>query len=146
MDKKIPEPDEKIPVLDTFDPDKPIPGVDPHVSRRLWGRYGAAAPELMDSAADHLKPIPGTPYFWAELVWAARNEAVCHLDDLFIRRLRMGILLPDGGLSLLKDTKSLLQGHLEWDEAHWKKEVERYRNLWEVAHGMPKEWKICAHS
>ncbi|MDH4218269.1 MAG: glycerol-3-phosphate dehydrogenase/oxidase [Candidatus Aminicenantes bacterium] len=141
LKKKIPEPDEDTPALDIFDPDKSFLGLDPHISRRLWGRYGAAAPALVDSAPDHLHSIPGTPYLWAELLWAARNEAVCHLDDLLLRRLRLGILLSDGGQGLLPRMKALIQKRLDWDDTRWKKEVERYRNLWQTAHGLPQGWR-----
>ncbi len=141
LEKKIPEPDEGTPALDIFDPDKSLPGLDPHISRRLWGRYGAAASALVDSAPDHLHSIPGTPYLWAELLWAARNEAVCHLDDLLLRRLRLGILLSDGGRSLLPRMKAQIQKCLDWDDTRWKKEVERYGNLWQTAHGLPQGWR-----
>jgi len=32
------------------------------------------------------------------LRWAARAEAVSHLDDLLLRRVRLGLLLPGGGV------------------------------------------------
>ena len=41
---------------------------------------------------DDLHPIPGTETLWLELAIAARFEAVQHLDDLLLRRTRLGIL------------------------------------------------------
>jgi len=143
--RKIPMPDTSMQVLDTIDSDQPIPGVDFNVSRRLRGRYGAAAEILAESAPDMLKPIPGTPYLWAELVWAAINEAVCHLDDLLLRRFRLGILLPDGGQSILPRLKTLIQSRLGWDDDRWVNEVDRYRDIWRVAHGLPPEWRHELH-
>ncbi|MDF5909243.1 glycerol-3-phosphate dehydrogenase C-terminal domain-containing protein [Pseudomonas aeruginosa] len=34
---------------------------------------------------------------WAELAFAAEAEMVLHLDDLLLRRTRLGLLLPGGG-------------------------------------------------
>ncbi len=141
LNKKIPAPDAAVEALDTFDTDQFIPGVETDVSRRLWGRYGAAAQFLAESNPDLLRPIPGTPYLWSEILWAAKNEAVYHLDDLLLRRFRLGILLPDGGQSLLDRQKALLQGGLGWDEDRWETEVDRYLNIWRVAHGLPPEWQ-----
>jgi len=84
LNKAIPEPDEEEQVIDLFDPNQPIPRGDLLISRRLWGRYGSAAPLVADMPSELLTIIPGTPYLWAELVWSARNEAVCHLDDLLM--------------------------------------------------------------
>jgi len=115
--------------------------VDPPVSRRLWGRYGSGALQVAGLPSELLTIIPGTPYLWAELVWSAREEPVCHLDDLLLRRFRLGILLTDGGQSLLPRIKSLVQKDLGWDDKRWAAEVERYKGIWEIAHGLPQEWK-----
>jgi len=141
LNKKIPEPDDEELVLDTFDPSQPIPGMEPPVFRRLWGRYGSAAPLVAGVPSELLKSIPGTPYLWAELAWSARSEPVCHLDDLLLRRFRFGILLADGGKSLLSRIKSLFQKDLGWDDKRWRAEVERYQGIWQIAHGLPQEWK-----
>lgn len=140
LNTKIPEPDSETHALDIFDPNLPIPDVNSFVARRLWGRYGAAAPLLAVSAADLLTTVPGTPYLWAELVWAARYEAVYHLDDLLLRRFRLGILLPDGGQSLFPRLKLLLKDRLRWEDERWESEVKRYRGVWQVAHGLPHDW------
>jgi glycerol-3-phosphate dehydrogenase len=108
---------------------------------RLCGRYGSAALQLAASAPEWLTPVQGTPYLWAELIWAAQNEAIVHLDDLLLRRSRLGILLADGGLSLLPGLKKWLQKSLGWDDAHWIREVERYWSIWQIAHGLPPGWR-----
>ena len=45
------------------------------------------------------QPIDSAPALWAELRWAARDEGVVHLDDLLLRRVRLGLLLPQGGVA-----------------------------------------------
>ena len=64
--------------------------------RRLSGRLGSAGAAALVATArsGELDSIPGTPYLWAELRWAARLEGVVHLDDLLLRRLRLGLLSP----------------------------------------------------
>jgi glycerol-3-phosphate dehydrogenase len=95
---------------------------------RLLARYGAgAAPLLIGWEAE---AIPGTPYLWAELRQAARAEAVLHLDDLLLRRVRLGLLLPGGGRDQLGRIRSLTQSELGWDDARWEAEVRDYQELW----------------
>lgn len=137
----IPEPDSDTRVLETFDPAQKIEGVEADIARRLWGRYGAAAARVAASFPGLLEPVPGTPYLRAELAWAAGHEPVCHLDDLLLRCFRLGILLPDGGQSLLPGLKTLLKKYLGWGDERWSEEAERYCHIWAIAHGLPKEWK-----
>jgi glycerol-3-phosphate dehydrogenase len=137
----IPEPDSNSKVMETFDPAGAIPGVSLESARRLWGRYGAAAPSLAASFPDLLERIPGTPYLRAELAWAAGHEPVCHLDDLMLRCFRLGILTPDGGQSLLGELGSLLKGQLGWGDERWVEEVERYHRIRREAHGLPADWE-----
>lgn len=141
INSRIPTPDASMRVLDSLDPEHPISGLNFSLTRRLWGRYGAAAPHLAASDPDLLIPIPGTPYLWAEMVWAAQNEAVYHLDDLLLRRFRLGILLSDGGQSLLPRIKALIRDPLGWDNDQWETEVRRYRDIWRISHGKPSAWR-----
>jgi glycerol-3-phosphate dehydrogenase len=76
---------------------------------------------------------------WAELVWSAANEQVVHLDDLLLRRTRVGLLVPQGGLTHESTLKSLLQSPLGWSDAQWQEEVRRYRILWETFYWLPSE-------
>jgi len=141
MHPEIPEPDADAQVLETFDPGQEIHGVDPDASRRLWGRYGEAAPFLAARFPELLHRIAGTPYLWAELAWAAGHEPVRHLDDLLLRCFRCGILLPDGGQSLMPRMESLLKEQLGWTKERWNEEAERYHRIRKTAHGLPKEWQ-----
>jgi glycerol-3-phosphate dehydrogenase len=144
MDADIPVPDADARVLETLDPARNIDGLEPDAARRLWGRYGAAAPGLAASFPDLLERVPGTPYLWAELAWAAGHEPIVHLDDLLLRSFRLGILLPDGGQRLLPKMEPMLKEHLGWTDKRWDEEAARYRRIWATAHGLPKEW-LNAH-
>lgn len=99
---------------------------------RLLGRYGAQAGELIrTAAADELTPIGATPYLWAELGWAARTEGVVHLDDLLLRRVRLGLVAPRGGLPLMERIRAIAQPELGWDDERWHAEAARYARLWQ---------------
>jgi glycerol-3-phosphate dehydrogenase len=105
---------------------------------RLQGRYGAAAESLIAAAQPgELEPIAGTPTLWAELRWAARSEAVVHLDDLLLRRVRLGLLLPEGGASILPRVRAICQAELGWGDARWEAEEAAYLQRWRAHYGLP---------
>jgi len=125
-------------VLDRVSPHLPSAGLSEAVRRRLLGRYGAAAPAVVAAArSDELTTIPGTPVLWAELRWASRAEGVVHLDDLLLRRVRLGLLLPAGGEALLPRVRAICQAELGWDDARWEAEQAAYLALWRRCYGVP---------
>ncbi len=108
-----------------------IADLDPCAALRLFGRYGADTPALLQAAQpDELQPIEGTPALWAELRWAARDEGVVHLDDLLLRRVRVGLLLPYGGLAAMDRIRAIAQPELGWSDDRWTQEVNAYTLLW----------------
>jgi glycerol-3-phosphate dehydrogenase len=105
---------------------------------RLAGRYGLGLPGLLAAAgADEWKHVADTPTLWAELRWAARAEAVMHLDDLMLRRTRLGLVLPQGGAEYMGKIGALCQEELGWDPPRWEEENDRYRRLWESFYSLP---------
>lgn len=116
---------------------RPYPAAD---LQRLKGRLGLHTEQfLAEARPDELVPLPQTDTLWSELRWAARYEQVQHLDDLLLRRTRLGLLLPQGGEFFFAGIKTICQGELGWDEARWQQEVERYRDLWQRHYGLPPE-------
>jgi glycerol-3-phosphate dehydrogenase len=136
---ELPPLDDQVPVLNTVDTDLPMKGhLEEAARRRLLGRYGADAPALVAAAQDgELETIPGTQTLWAELRWAARAEGVVHLDDLLLRRVRLGHLLPEGGRALLPRIRAICQPELDWDDARWAAAEAAYLALWHEAYGLP---------
>ena len=63
----------------------------------------------------------------AELRWSIEHEAVVHLDDLMLRRGRLGILLENGGEEVLDQVRQLFEEGCGWDEQRWTEELARYR-------------------
>ncbi len=105
---------------------------------RLLGRYGDDAAALLTiSPQNEWQPIANTPTLWAELRWAAYAEGVVHLDDLLLRRTRLGLLLPEGGLPWIDTIRTTVQPELGWDDAHWQTEVDAYASRWHTAYSLP---------
>jgi len=105
---------------------------------RILGRYGREAVGLISAARpNELETIAGTPTLWAELRWAARGEGVVHLDDLLLRRTRLGLLLLGGGISLLSKIRCIVQDELGWDDEHWEQEASRYESIWNNYYSFP---------
>jgi glycerol-3-phosphate dehydrogenase len=144
----LPEADRSLPVLDAVD--VVLPGAEElgeKACRRLLGRYGADAPALVAAAQPgELAAIPGTRILWAELRWAVRAEGVLHLEDLLLRRTRLGLLLPHGGADLLPGIQAICQPELGWSEARWQQEASAYQALWQRCYSLPAaqmvpDWK-----
>jgi glycerol-3-phosphate dehydrogenase len=112
----------------------------PGAVRRLQGRHGAAAGALLAAAGDgECAPIPGTETPWAELRWGARAEAVQRLDDLLLRRTRLGLQLRQGGAALMPRIRAICQPELGWNDARWAQEERDYLALWRSHYGLPQE-------
>jgi glycerol-3-phosphate dehydrogenase len=120
----------------------PVPQSTNDAENPTWkmmaGRLGQDVDAFFESAdPDDLTPITPIPQTWAELTWAAHNEAVIHLDDLLLRRVRLGLLMPQGGTAQIEKVKSLVQGPLGWSDKTWQEEVTRYQAIWNKYYAVP---------
>ncbi len=107
--------------------------------RRLYGRYGMRARSIIDTAnSKDLEFIPGTFTLWAELPVLAKTEQIRHLSDLLLRRVRIGLLAPEGGREHLDRIQTLCESGLDWDSDRWKIERKMYTEHWEHAHRVPQ--------
>ena len=103
----------------------------PHGLRsRLLGRYGHQAQALLREAAPaDFETVAGTATPWAELHWALRHEQVRFLDDLLLRRTRLGLLLPAGGAELLPRLEPVAREALGWSGGEWRDQCDRYAHI-----------------
>ncbi len=125
---------EKIPV-----PEIPGGQLSGKILRRLYGRYGMAARQITENAqTGDLSEIPGTRTLWAELPHVAANEFARHLEDILLRRVRLGLLLVSGGMQHMDHIKRLLSPVLPWDDNRWTEEIERYAKLWTRCYAPPE--------
>ncbi|KJR46045.1 Aerobic glycerol-3-phosphate dehydrogenase [Desulfosporosinus sp. I2] len=104
--------------------------------QRLAGRYGYdnGTAMLQQANESEQEVIPGTNIMWTELCWAARYERVVHLEDLLLRRVRLGLLVPNGGADLLKQIREIVQPELGWGDQQWEHEATHYLELWRGAY------------
>ena len=95
------------------------------------GRHGADTRDMLEAA------LPGelTPYEpWCnlpvEIRWAARDEGIQHLDDLLLRRVRLGNLMVKGAQGILPEIRKIVQPETGWSDARWQAEEKSYRETW----------------
>ena len=121
-------------------------GLSPETWRRLYGRYGTAAETMVQSAnKEDLETITGTHTLWAELPYVATHEKIRHLSDLLLRRVRIGLLTPEGGNAYLKRIQKLCKDVLPWNRRRWREEIFMYLEQWNHAHALPvKRAKVLA--
>ena len=110
----------------------PLP-LGPAPARRLRGRFGALAAEV---AGQGIATLPGTQTLIGELRHSLQHEQVHHLDDLLLRRTRLGLLQPDFAAGLLPALRPHCQELLGWDAARFAQEAERYLTLMRAQHGV----------
>lgn len=141
---EMPEIDTKQAVLNQVEVALPqAGGLEEGAQRRLLGRYGKAATELTLAAKPgELRTVNDTPFLWAELRWAARAEAVAHLDDLMLRRTRLGLLLPEGGRETLREIRKVCQDELGWNDQKWEAEEATYLETWKRNYSLPPKEDI----
>nr|WP_227692924.1 FAD-dependent oxidoreductase [Psychrobacter immobilis] len=110
------------------------------LQQRLQGFYGLQLDRLLELAhEDDLAYVTDSNTIWAEIRFAARYEQVIHLDDLLLRRTRLGLILPHGAMTPLISArlKQICQQELGWDEQKWQQEVARYQDLWQHYYHLP---------
>ncbi len=131
--------DEDRPVFAAQPPAPRPTGISHLTWQRLQGYYGPELTEVL-AAGDH-QSVCADPavcdLLWTELAWACGHEDVRHLDDLLLRRTRLGLILPDGAQVLMPDLKQRLQPVLGWTDDQWRREADRYRAIWQQAYSLP---------
>jgi glycerol-3-phosphate dehydrogenase len=113
-------------------PDIQARNIDPATLGYLAGRHGGDTAGLITAAgAGELERISNLPNVWAELRWAAREEGAVHLDDILLRRVRLGMLLPGGAKEHMEHIRTLTQAELGWSDERWQQEAGNYLNTWQ---------------
>ncbi len=132
--------DPRLRVLDEPPEERCVPSdLPPAACSRLIGRYGADAPGLVACAqAGELEPIGSSSSLWAEVRWASRQEAIVHLDDLLLRRVRIGLTLAQGGAPWMDRIRAIAQPELGWDDARWESELSHYCTRWQDVYAWPR--------
>ena len=108
--------------------------IDPALHERLLGRHGVDAKTIL-AMTEGTEPIADTAALWSELRFAARDEGVVHLEDLLLRRARIGLLAKNGGMDEVARIRAIAQSELGWDDATWMREEAAYRKTWTERYG-----------
>src|SRR5690625_3012295 len=105
-------------------------GWDKPTVDRLLGRYGSLLGELLDlvdERPDLAETVEGGGgYLRAEFLYAARCEAVVHLEDLLERRTRLVHEIADRGMGAAAEVAVLVADELGWDAARLDYEQRAY--------------------
>ena len=109
-----------------------------NIRQRLYGRYGNMAESIMNAQEeDDCSFVPGTSTLWCEMAFVATNEHVRHLSDLLLRRVRVGLLLPEGGREHFERIEKLCKSAFSWDDSEWNREKKRYLEEWQNYYAPP---------
>jgi glycerol-3-phosphate dehydrogenase len=113
----------------------------PDVTRHLGQTYGGRAREVVStiitagrSDSEGLPNLSGRidptlPYLWGEIVFAARHERVCEIEDVMCRRLPLFRDSWDQGAGVAAKVAALVADVLGWDQARTAASLQRYRGL-----------------
>ncbi len=114
-------------------------GAGEAIARGLVRRLGALAlPAAASAEPARLQPLAeDLDVSGAELVWHARYGGCVHLEDLLLRRVRLGMWQPRRCLELAPSLRPLLRRAAGWSVARWNAEVRRLESA--VAGWLPPE-------
>ncbi len=108
---------------------------DSTMELRLQGRYGARVHELIPFLSGQGRDnIASTHTLWAELIHGAGAEQIRHLSDLLLRRVRIGLFLPRGGMEIMDEIREHISPHLNWSNERWDREIDEYGKVWEQSY------------
>ena len=68
------------------------------------------------------------------LIEEAEDGMIMSLDDLLLRRTRIGLFSKDGYISKLPELKTKIQKILGWDDKKWNLEEKKYISIWNKAY------------
>jgi len=103
--------------------------VDPRVGEGMARRLGSLAwsATLLARGRSELRPLrPGLDLSAAEVRAHCRWGAVLHLEDLLLRRVRLGMWDPEGAVALLPSLRSILRREMGWSFKDWQREREQF--------------------
>ena len=114
-------------------------GLPKVLKQRLYGRYGHMAKEILkNTEKEKFTHIADTSSLWVELCHAAQHENIHTLSDLMLRRVRIGLFLPNGGKAYLDKIEKICKPFLSWDKERWASEKNTYLDLWQKFYSPPQ--------
>nr|WP_226924932.1 glycerol-3-phosphate dehydrogenase/oxidase [Georgenia satyanarayanai] len=137
--RRLPSITERIPLLGAVGLRAVRRRAQRHASRFGWSRamvdhllhrYGSMLEELVtmvEEQPDLARPLEHAPaYLRVEVAYAARREAVMHLEDVMVRRTRLVYEVRDSGLAAVPEIVDVIAPILGWDEERRRAETDAY--------------------
>jgi glycerol-3-phosphate dehydrogenase len=94
---------------------------------RAYGTHAARVLEFIEERPLLAAPIAdGQPHVCAEVLLAVREEFAESVEDVLLRRTRLGHLLPDQGRASVSAVAALMAAELGWSHAVEAAQVEAY--------------------
>jgi glycerol-3-phosphate dehydrogenase len=109
--------------------------LEPEIATGMARRLGSLAWGAARFARrkSELKPLEhGLDLCAAEVRAHLRWGAVLHLDDLLLRRIRVGMWQPELALDLLRRLRPIVRSELGWEWSRWRAEEERFASALEA--------------
>jgi glycerol-3-phosphate dehydrogenase len=99
----------------------------------LLHRYGGLVDEvfsLVESDRSLAEPLPGAAqYLAAEAAYAVSHEGARHLEDVLLRRTRIGMETSHRGTETAEAVAEIMGPFLNWDDDRRERELDDYRGL-----------------
>ncbi len=106
-----------------------VTGMPEEVARAMVRRLGALAwnaAALARRDRDLHPVVPGVDLCPAEVRTWLRHGAVVHLEDLLLRRVRLGMWSPGAALEVVWRLRMIFQRELGWSFGRWSEELEAF--------------------
>lgn len=105
-------------------------GVDEQLITHLLGRYGSLCEQVLAPGLEDrqlLTPVEGAEgYCWAEVLYAVTDEGALHVEDVLLRRLRVGMEYADRGVGAVDGVARRIAPYLGWDDARVEEEISGF--------------------
>jgi len=106
-----------------------------YADKRLIGYFGHFATRI--SEMKNNQQIGISRCQWRELEWSLAHESVVHLDDLLLRRTRLGLLLGDGIIKYREQILALCCQSLNWSQSQTEREWLRFEQIFSKYYSLP---------
>jgi glycerol-3-phosphate dehydrogenase len=98
--------------------------------RYVYGSDAPAVEALMQSDPELAKPLhPALPYTGAEIVWAARFEMACTVEDVLARRTRALFLNAKAAVAMAPCVAELMARELNYDEQWKARQLQAFQEM-----------------
>ncbi|AKP09471.2 Glycerol-3-phosphate dehydrogenase [Corynebacterium pseudotuberculosis] len=105
-------------------------GVDEQLITHMLGRYGSLCEQVLAPGLEDpqlLTPVEGAEgYCWAEILYAVTDEGALHVEDVLLRRLRVGMEYADRGVGAVDGVARRIAPYLGWDETRVEEEISGF--------------------